>query len=150
MQFDGNTLMSGHIDKNVRIYDLKSGEVVRKLKGHSSWIKCLQFDSNVLITGSYDSTIKEWNRKNNEYNLIREYKGHGSNGVNLERSSPRGSVVCLQFDAQRIVSGSNDTTLRVWNRANGRCEQIISGHDRTIRCLEFRNHICFSGKNVLH
>ena len=64
--------------------------------------------------------------------------------MNLERS-PRGSVVCLQFDARTIVSGSNDTTLRVWNRDTGHCQQIISGHDRTVRCLEFRNNICFSG-----
>jgi WD40 repeat protein len=147
MQFDGDTLMSGHIDKNVHIYDLKSGQVVKQLKGHTSWVKCLKFDSKVLVTGSYDATIKEWSRTNNEYKLIKEYKGHGSNGVNLERS-PRGSVVCLQFDAHRIVSGSNDTTLRVWNRETGHCEQIITGHDRTVRCLEFKNHTCFSGKTT--
>jgi WD40 repeat protein len=114
---------------------------------HTSWVKCLKFDSKVLVTGSYDATIKEWSRTNNEYKLIKEYKGHGSNGVNLERS-PRGSVVCLQFDAHRIVSGSNDTTLRVWNRETGHCEQIITGHDRTVRCLEFKNHTCFSGKTT--
>ena len=144
MQFDGDTLMSGHIDKYVHIYDLKTGEIVNKIKGHDSWVKCLQFDDHVLITGSYDSTIKEWDRSNNEYNLIKEYEGHGSNGLNHERS-PRGSVVCLQFDERVIVSGSNDTTLRVWNRQTGLCEQIISGHNKTVRCLEFRNHICFSG-----
>jgi WD40 repeat protein len=143
MQFDDDVLMSGHIDKNVHIFDLKSGSLVKKIKGHTSWVKCLQFDRDVLITGSYDSTIKEWSRKDN-YQLVKEYKGHGENGINVERS-PRGSVVCVQFDATHIVSGSNDTTLRVWNRQTGKCQQIISGHDRTVRCLEFRNNICFSG-----
>ena len=143
MQFDGDMLISGHIDKNIHIFDLKSGAEVRKWKGHTSWVKCLQFDEHVLITGSYDSTIKEWSRHSN-YDLVQEYVGHGENGVNLERS-PRGSVVCLQFDKEHVVSGSNDTTVRVWSRETGKCKQVISGHDRTVRCLEFRHHTCFSG-----
>ena len=50
---------------------------MKKLKGHTSWVKCLQFDKDVLVTGSYDSTIKEWSRTNDSYDLIKEYKGHG-------------------------------------------------------------------------
>ena len=60
MHFDGQTLMSGHIDKKVYVWDLRENCLLCKLGGHSSWVKCLQFDEDVIITGSYDSTIKEW------------------------------------------------------------------------------------------
>ena len=143
MHFIGDTLMSGHIDKKVYIWDLKNNRLDRTLGGHSSWIKCLQFDEDVLITGSYDSTIREWDRRN-DYSLMREYVGHGENGVTIERS-PQGSVVCLKFDDNKIVSGSNDTTIRVWSRSTGECRHVLTGHTRTVRCLDFYDRWCFSG-----
>ena len=150
MHFDGGTLMSGHIDKKVHIWDLDENRLVREVGGHSSWVKCLQFNEDVLITGSYDATIKEWDR-HRDYQLIREYVGHGGNGVAIERS-PQGSVVCLKFDARKIVSGSNDTTLRVWDRATGECQHVLQGHSRTVHCLDFRDRWCFSGGSdrILH
>ena len=54
-------------------------------------------------------------------------------------------MVCLKFDDRKIVSGSNDTTLRVWDRATGECQHVMLGHRRTVRCLDFRDRWCFSG-----
>ncbi len=146
MQFDGDVLISGHIDKTALVWDLGDpGRTAptRVIAGHSSWVKCLQFDARVLITGSYDSVLREWDRTD-EYRLVRTYRGHGDNGVLMERS-PRGSVVCLQFDDRKILSGSNDTTVRVWDRDTGQCTRVLDGHARTVRCLAFRDRWCFSG-----
>jgi WD40 repeat protein len=33
----------------------------------------------------------------------------------------------------RIVSGSDDKTLRIWNASSGDCERILSGHEEAVR-----------------
>ena len=83
--------------------------------------------------------------RHNGDSLLREYRGHGENGVGVIERSPQGSVVCLKFDARKIVSSSNDTTLRVWNRESGECHHVLYGHRRTVRCLDFQDQWCFSG-----
>jgi WD40 repeat protein len=38
------------------------------------------------------------------------------------------SSVCAMADGLRVVSGSSDKTLRVWNVVTGCCEQVLRGH----------------------
>ena len=73
------------------------------LKGHTNGIMCMQLDdhAHMLATGSYDATIKIWDLRSGE--CIRTLTGHTS------------GVRCLQFDDNRLISGSIDRTLRVWN-----------------------------------
>ena len=39
------------------------------------------------------------------------------------------SCVCIDSDGNRIISGSEDNTIRIWNILNGECERIFEGHD---------------------
>ena len=39
-----------------------------------------------------------------------------------------GTVRCLQFDQHKVVSGSNDCTIRVWDIHNGDCVATLSGY----------------------
>ena len=117
ISFDQRYFMSGHIDKTVKIWDFRTGERIHELRGHTSWIKCLEFDDRNIVTGSYDSYLREWSR--DDYSCVAIFEGHGTdrNG-RMATGSPRGSVVCLHMDQNHIVSGSNDSTVRVWKRAN--------------------------------
>lgn len=72
-------------------------------KGHQNGVMCLQFSEseNILATGSYDSTIKIWDMDTAEE--IRTLTGHTS------------GIRALQFDSTKLISGSQDRTVRVWN-----------------------------------
>ncbi|XP_059079119.1 F-box/WD repeat-containing protein 7-like [Tigriopus californicus] len=37
-------------------------------------------------------------------------------------------ITCLQFSDNRIVSGSDDNTLKVWSAVNGKCLRTLVGH----------------------
>ena len=37
-------------------------------------------------------------------------------------------ITCLQFSNNRIVSGSDDNTLKVWNATTGKCLRTLAGH----------------------
>ena len=41
----------------------------------------------------------------------------------------RGTSVAVLSDG-RIMSGSNDGTVRIWNGASGECERVLEGHSK--------------------
>ncbi|KAL0946175.1 hypothetical protein HGRIS_012437 [Hohenbuehelia grisea] len=47
------------------------------------------------------------------------------------------SVYCLEFDANRIVTGSRDRTIKVWCVHTGRLLGTIRGHAGSVLCLKF-------------
>lgn len=56
-------------------------------------------------------------------------------------------VSCVQFDDHRIVSGSHDNTIKVWNmRTNSRWSvQTLVGHSGIVRCLHLAGNRLVSG-----
>lgn len=74
-------MLSASYDKTVKIWKMETGEIkadhkeflnplnnftnlqgecIHTLKGHTSFLSCLQIVNNWLITGSSDKTIKTW------------------------------------------------------------------------------------------
>ena len=58
---------------------------------------------------------------------LRTLKGHAN------------AVTCLEFDSQRIVTGSVDCTLKFWDMSSGECSKTIDwrlseGHTDVVRC----------------
>ncbi|XP_022096084.1 uncharacterized protein LOC110982156 [Acanthaster planci] len=56
-------------------------------------------------------------------------------------------ISCVQFDDTRIVSGSSDNTIKVWNiRTNSPWSvQTLVGHSGTVRCLHLQGSQLVSG-----
>ena len=177
--FDHRYFMSGHIDSTIKIWDTSLLEEnvahsVRgnrapmpniQLQGHSSWVKCLQFDDLSIVSGSYDSQLREWDLETGKCLSI--FKGHGLGVQHSSGGSPLGSVVCLDFNKDFILSGSNDQTVRLWNRVRNREEMlqiyeelneekavsipvaepalVLEGHHDTVRCLQFKENVACTG-----
>ncbi|RVD82983.1 uncharacterized protein DFL_007388 [Arthrobotrys flagrans] len=70
------------------------------------------------------------------------------------------SVYCVQFDQVKIITGSRDRTVRVWDIATGQCLRIIGAshdprpssnaigyHKGSILCLQFDDHILVTGSS---
>ena len=56
------------------------------------------------------------------------------------------TVRCLKMsDANTAISGSRDTTLRVWDIRTGLCRNVLVGHQSSVRCLEIKGDIVVSG-----
>lgn len=66
---------------------------------------------------------------------IRTFEGHTQ------------GISCVQFDDTRIVSGSSDKTIKVWNiRTNTPWSvQTLVGHSGTVRCLHLEGNRLVSG-----
>jgi F-box/WD-40 domain protein 7 len=51
----------------------------------------------------------------------------------------------LQFDGVHVVSGSLDTSIRVWDVETGACRHTLMGHQSLTSGMELRNNILVSG-----
>ncbi|GAA5899485.1 uncharacterized protein JCM6883_005237 [Sporobolomyces salmoneus] len=75
---------------------------------------------------------KRWNDGNPSWNWL---EGHED------------SVYCVQFDEKKVISGSRDKTIRVWDTASGTATRILKGHEGSILCLQYDNEILLSGSS---
>ncbi|KAI5478222.1 F-box and WD-40 domain protein 1/11 [Pseudohyphozyma bogoriensis] len=57
------------------------------------------------------------------------------------------SVYCLQFDQSKVISGSRDKTVRIWDLQSMTCVKILEGHEGSILCLQYDDKILVTGSS---
>ncbi|MFX1517264.1 MAG: tetratricopeptide repeat protein [Promethearchaeota archaeon] len=96
-------------DHAIRIFDIGTGELIRKLLGHKSSISfiLIHSSSEYMLTGSMDDTIKKWDLRTGEE--INTMTGHSD------------KITCLSLsqDENTIISGSMDRTIKFWDFYSG-------------------------------
>lgn len=60
-------------------------------------------------------------------------------------TSIRRFFLSLQFDGVHVVSGSLDTSIRVWEAATGTCKHTLMGHQSLTSGMELQQNILVSG-----
>ncbi|KAK2605413.1 hypothetical protein N8I77_008250 [Diaporthe amygdali] len=117
-------LVSGGCDRDVRVWDLSTGNCVHTLRGHTSTVRCLKMsDAKTAISGSRDTTLRVWNIETGVCRNV--LVGH------------QASVRCLEIKGDIVVSGSYDTTAKVWSISEGRCLHTLQGHYSQIYAIAF-------------
>lgn len=56
------------------------------------------------------------------------------------------SIYCVQFDQDKIVTGSRDHTIKCWDM-QGRCIRTLVGHTASVLCLQYDSHRMVSGSS---
>ena len=94
-----NLIISGSLDKTIRIWDIDSGECLKTLKGHKDWVNSVFVKDNLIISGSWDNTINIWDI--NSCSCIKTLEGH------------RHWIESVFVKDNLIISGSDDETIRI-------------------------------------
>ncbi|HZZ70974.1 MAG TPA: hypothetical protein VFE24_01905, partial [Pirellulales bacterium] len=109
---DGSKLLSGSLDKSIRLWNLADGKLLGKLDTPAP-INAVAFLANdaAIATAHADNLIRLWPipaKPEGEAPMpSKELKGH------------TGPVNALSFAANQLISGSDDGTVRFWNLDNG-------------------------------
>jgi small GTP-binding protein len=123
----GAALASGSADHTVKLWDPRSGELLRTLEGHASTVFSLAFNPTVSILagGCSDATVKLWEPHSGK--LLRVLEGH-SGIVWSANFEPEGRI---------LASGSEDQTIKLWDTQNYKLLRSLEGHRERIRSVVF-------------
>ncbi|KIJ13132.1 hypothetical protein PAXINDRAFT_81653 [Paxillus involutus ATCC 200175] len=106
---DENKLVSGSMDKTLRIWDRKTGATQVLSGPHIGWVQDVDVSrgGKMVVSGSVDKIVGIWNGESGE--MMHVCEGH------------RDAVCSVKFspDSRRVVSGSGDNTIRVWSVETG-------------------------------
>ena len=169
LQYEDNILVSGSTDRSVRVWDIEKGRQMQVFQGHTSTVRCLQIllpskvgetldgkpvmmpKQPLIITGSRDSFLRVWKlpQPGDPYYyqagpaqsdrdcpyFVRSLAGH------------QHSVRAIAAHADTLVSGSYDSTVRVWKISTGETVWKLTGHTQKVYSVVYdheRNR-CISG-----
>jgi serine/threonine protein kinase len=123
---DGQTLVSGDDDKNVKFWDLQTRKFIANIPGHNQAVKSLAFSPSgqILATASDDKTIKLWRLETLEPMIT--LKGH-TQGIKSVAFSSEGL----------LASGSWDKTVKIWDGETGDEICTLTGHKLQVTAVAF-------------
>ena len=128
---DGDTLVTAHRERTF-VWNLAERRVVRTLEGNESTT------STGLMMAAVDPTGKYFAANYHESH-IRVYELASGEGVfaEHERHSDRVLSAMWSRDGSRIVTGSDDGTVRIWDATSGRQKRAIKNSARFIYSVAF-------------
>lgn len=133
---DGASLITGSADQKIRSFDINSGKLVRQLDSHRKEVKALAFSPSGTRFVSVDGAggIKVW-----------ETAGKGQGVIAFGHTPPASKKGPLQplrsvdfLDEGRLVTGSTDTTARLWSFSGSWAERRPLGpHLDRVLAIDF-------------
>ncbi|MHA1768963.1 MAG: WD40 repeat domain-containing protein [Candidatus Thorarchaeota archaeon] len=129
----GDVVAAGSVDHTIKLWDIRTGECVGTLEGHTYPVLSLAFspDGDRLVSGSGDTTLAIWDVDN--HTQLLQLRGHGFYVVTCDWD-PKGD---------RIVSGSVDANIVEWDADSG---EMIAKHDEHRAAV---HQVRFSNNGVL-
>ena len=135
---DGTKIVTASGDTTARVWDANNGEQIAMLPNKAIDFSRLtedeveavvsatfNFDGTQVITGTNDGHIHvwDWERKKELANVPNDQVG-----TNLSINRVAVNVVNLSPDGRRVVTGSNDYTVRIWELKALTSPLVLRGH----------------------
>lgn len=165
--FDGDKILTGSDDTKINVYDTKTGALKTRLEGHEGGVWALQYEGDTLVSGSTDRSVRVWDIKSGR--CLQVFQGHTSTVRCLVilkpvpvDTAPDGTPILMPKEPL-IITGSRDSTLRVWklpqpgdrqifqagpptnDRDNPYFLRALQGHHNSVRAIAAHGDTLISG-----
>lgn len=120
----GSLLISGSADHNIKIWDVRTGVLLRTFSEHITNTRCVIFtpDEKSVVSAEGDYLVY-W--INGVSGFIGKLPMYGHTGTVTS--------VAMTKDMKKIISASFDKTIKIWNAETGELIHSIDAHEETIR-----------------
>ena len=121
-------LVTGGEDALINVWRLGRPSALLNLTGHASPITCVDFDhrEEMVTGGSFGGSIKVFDLSAHG-KVVRTYQGHHTAVTSIDHHPYGGHV----------VSGSTDSTVRLWDLRRKNCRSTFKGHAGAVTCVRF-------------
>lgn len=92
------------------------------LDSHSAAVNAIHIYKDQLVSASGDRFVKVWNIHSGECTAT--CRGHQK------------GIACVQYDGKRIISGSSDNTIRIYDPETQGEVACLQGHSRLVRTIQ--------------
>ena len=153
---DGKWLASASLDHTAKLWDLETGEELATFRGHFGRVWTVDFspDGKTLVTASMDGTVRFWRAapKRESELFAGDWAALGfsparsdqlwdlTNRIRiLPAHAAKVNALALSPDGQTLASGSDDTTVRLWDMATGKPADnpVLPGNAGAVTALAF-------------
>ena len=136
---DGKYLVAGSLDHNVRIWEIATGRLLDKLKGHKDSVYSVAFipGGRQILTGSLDKTLKIWEIGS----LLTAVEKGETIDPSVSRCRPLQTLaghkdfvlsVAATPDGQFVISGSKDRAVNFWSPKDDTTQFVLHGHKNSV------------------
>jgi len=130
---NGQLAVSGRADGSLWLWNLESGQCLRKLGEHTRppvrhpVSICISPDCRFSVSGSWDKTVGVWEMATGR--CMHMLEGHADRVVS----------VSLSPDGRFVASGAAnpDKTMRIWDLEKGQCVRTMEEPDSFVRAIAF-------------
>lgn len=108
---DGRLLLSGSSDQMLLLWDVKTGEIVRRLEGHAGWVHACVFlpDGRTAVSGGWGGEVIVWDLERGRE--VRRLEGFDRANCALS--------LAVRADGGEVLAGSVYGAVRGWNPRTG-------------------------------
>ena len=146
---DGLHIVSAGHDGKVIVWKRSSDEPNATFEeraqfaGHDGPVYAVAFspDSKHIATGGHDKRVMVWDYSRQDTTSIRDRLDGivATPPVFRALDGHRAAIRSVSFssDGKRVVTGSVDNTLKIWDTSNGQLHRTLRGHEREVRAAMF-------------
>ncbi|TKY55287.1 tipD protein [Spatholobus suberectus] len=128
---DGQTIFSGHVDGNLRLWDIQSGKLLSEVAAHSLAVTSISLsrNGNVVLTSGRD----------NLHNLfdVRSLEVCGTLKAMGNRVASNWSRSCISPDDNHVAAGSADGSVYIWSVSKGNIVSTLKEHSSSVLCCRW-------------